>query len=321
MKEKILIGMALIGLGLVGCSDRDNPVRMQGEAGNTEEAGPQIVAISPVSGQNYIAVDQPFAVEFSQAMDQASVEEAFQITVAQKPVTGKYTWNNRGTAMAFQPDVPFSPNTEINVNFGMGMRGRWGRPVVNQNGQPLGNFGFGCMTYGYPAVYESNGEQIYFTATSASGQPITFTMGSYGPAVGQTGYGNYPGYGPMMGGYGMGRGMMGSGWGNMGWSGQMGMSCASCHGPDGRGGRFLAMGTVQTPDIRYATLAGLEEIDGNAHEEGEEEHGHEAYDEESLKRVITQGIEPDGEVLNPFMPRWSMTDGDLDDLIEFLKTL
>ena len=88
----------------------------------------------------------------------------------------------------------------------------------------------------------------------------------------------------------------------------------------------LAMEQVVTPDIRYSTLASLaaedhaEETEDD-HSGEETEHGHIPYDEASIKQAITQGIEPDGEPLNSFMPRWSISDRDLDDLVEFLKTL
>ena len=111
--------------------------------------------------------------------------------------------------------------------------------------------------------------------------------------------------------------------------GHYSMACATCHGPDGSGGRYLAMDTVRTPNIQYAVLSGQVELeeDGHddegeeGHEEGEEEHGHEPYTDETLKKAITEGVEPDGEELDPFMPRWSMSDQDLEDLVSFLKTL
>ena len=126
-----------------------------------------------------------------------------------------------------------------------------------------------------PTVYRSNGEQIYFTATSQRGTPIVSDMG-----MGM-----------------MGRGMM---------------TCASYHGSDGRGRRvWMMMRVFETPDIRYESL-----ISG---EHGEEEAV--PYTDEDIKRTITQGIEPDGEPLDWPMPRWTMSDEDLDDLLEFLKTL
>lgn len=143
-----------------------------------------------------------------------------------------------------------------------------------------------------PRQYDSNGEQIYFTGTSRSGTPVTFDM-----------HGD--------------RGMMG------GMIMRGGMGCADCHGPEGRGGRVrMMMSSFTAPDIRYTTLTsgemahGHEEGDGH---DGEEEHP--PYTDETIKRAITQGINPAGEPLDWPMPRWSMSDADLDDLITYLKTL
>ena len=45
------------------------------------------------------------------------------------------------------------------------------------------------------------------------------------------------------------------------------------------------------------------------------------YDEESFMHALREGITPGGERLSTNMPRWEMSDGDLEDLIAFLKTL
>jgi cytochrome c oxidase subunit 2 len=87
--------------------------------------------------------------------------------------------------------------------------------------------------------------------------------------------------------------------------------CASCHGPNGRGGAPVMMGTEIPPDIRYHHL--IEE----EHEAGE---AHPPYTDETIKRAITEGVEPDGEPMDLTMPRWQMSERDFDDLLEFLKT-
>ena len=72
-------------------------------------------------------------------------------------------------------------------------------------------------------AFRSNGERIYFTATSERGTAITYTVG---PAS--------------------------SGWMMMG--GQL--ACVSCHGPNGRGGKHN-MGMTQVmdaKDIRWKVL-------------------------------------------------------------------
>jgi len=97
------------------------------------------------------------------------------------------------------------------------------------------------------------------------------------------------------------------------------MACVTCHGPEGKGGLYLAMGIVRTPNIQYGVLTGQIMIEEESGTEAEEPHA--PYTDESLKQAITQGLEPDGELLNPFMPRWSMAAPDLEDLLAFLKTL
>jgi cytochrome c oxidase subunit II len=92
------------------------------------------------------------------------------------------------------------------------------------------------------------------------------------------------------------------------------MACADCHGADGRGGTVrMMMSSFDAPDIRYPTLT--EEDHGDAHGE------HPPYTDEDIKRAITEGVDPAGEPLEWMMPRWTMTDGQLEDLINFLKTL
>jgi mono/diheme cytochrome c family protein len=131
---------------------------------------------------------------------------------------------------------------------------------------------------GFLGRYGSNGEQIYFTATSQRGTPITSDMGV---------------------------GMMGGGR----------IACANCHGPDGRGGRVrVMMNSFVAPDIRYKTLT-AEKME----HEGEEAHP--PYTDETIKRAITRGVDPAGNPLEWPMPRWTMTDEDLNDLLEFLKSL
>lgn len=135
-------------------------------------------------------------------------------------------------------------------------------------------------------TFKSNGEQIYFTATSQRGNPISYEiMGTM----------------HMQGGH---------------------MACVDCHGPDGRGRTVqMMMGSFQAPDIRFSTLTSPEHV----HEEREESQPHTMehppYTVETIKRAIIQGIDPGGHNLKTFMPRWQMSNEDLYDLINFLKSL
>jgi cytochrome c553 len=114
-------------------------------------------------------------------------------------------------------------------------------------------------------AFDSNGERIYFTATNENGTNITYTGG---PSSGM---------------------MMGGGY----------LTCASCHGPDGRGGVHTMMGmqTMNAPDIGGA-----------------------AYNLETFRLAVVKGQHPDGTSLSANMPRWNVSDEDLADLAEYLKT-
>ena len=130
--------------------------------------------------------------------------------------------------------------------------------------------------------FESNGERIYFTAESSSGAPI-----------------RYSGESTMM---------------------RNRTACVDCHGPEGKGGRVtMMMWSFKTPDITWDKLA---QEENHKEDSGKDEHEeHPPYTEETLKRAITRGDDPAGEPLDELMPRWRMSEPDLDDLVEFIKTL
>ncbi|MHB1293701.1 MAG: c-type cytochrome [Anaerolineae bacterium] len=127
--------------------------------------------------------------------------------------------------------------------------------------------------------YASNGERIYWSATSERDTPIVPERA-----------------GGMM--------MM-----------RQDLACVDCHGMDGRGGdvRF-GMHLVEVPDIRYEVLTG----ESMEHDEEEE---HPPYTDSTIRRAITEGVDPAGKPLDWPMPRWRILDADLDDLIEYLKQL
>ncbi len=133
--------------------------------------------------------------------------------------------------------------------------------------------------------FGSNGERIYFRAESSSGQPIRYSGGVT----------------MMM---------------------QRRNTCANCHGADGKGGRLtiMMMSSLKSPDITWHNLTEAGHEDEQQQEE-EEHEGHPPYTEETLKIAITRGINPAGERLDEEMPRWRMSESDLSDLVEFIKTL
>ena len=92
-----------------------------------------------------------------------------------------------------------------------------------------------------------------------------------------------------------------------------GVSCVDCHGEDGRGGvRAMMYGGVEIPDIRYSVLSSARSEDSTT------EPG---WTDRDIARAIRDGIEPNGEQLKAPMPRWDMTDAEIDDVITYLKEL
>lgn len=125
---------------------------------------------------------------------------------------------------------------------------------------------------------------------AANGEQIYFTASSQ--RGGRITYSGGPQFGGMMGSY---------------------LTCASCHGPEAGGGRHrMHMIVMDAPDIRYVALS--EEM---------EEHGgeDEMYDLEAFRMAVIDGQHPDGDALDVAMPRWQMSDENLADVFEFLKSL
>ncbi len=125
--------------------------------------------------------------------------------------------------------------------------------------------------------YASNGERIYYLGIDGNEQKIAFRGGPH-------------------------------------WLRRMGGSCVNCHGPDGKGGLPVMMGTHIPGDIRYSAL-----ISGQHH--GEEEGEEEAYTDEDIRRAIREGVEPSGKQMDRTMPRWKISDQDINDLLEYLRKL
>jgi cytochrome c oxidase subunit 2 len=134
--------------------------------------------------------------------------------------------------------------------------------------------------------FTSNGEQIYFSSVNDRGQRIRY---SGGPNI---------------------RGMM------MGMGANL--ACASCHASDGRGGlHTMHMEVMDAPDIRFSALLGEEEWHGEDEAHGDEHNG---YDINDFRLAVIGGVHPDGELLSRDMPRWRMSDEDLADLFDYLKS-
>jgi mono/diheme cytochrome c family protein len=137
-------------------------------------------------------------------------------------------------------------------------------------------------------AFESNGERIYFTATSERGTEIDSTGG---PSPG----------GMMMGGR---------------------LSCGSCHGTDARGGlHTMHMDVMEAPNIRWVALTSHRDEPNGREGDTDAAHDHEGvYDLDTFRLAITDGLHPDAAPLSDDMPRWEISEADVRDLAEYLQS-
>ncbi|MFT7460752.1 MAG: cytochrome c oxidase subunit 2 [Planctomycetota bacterium] len=132
-----------------------------------------------------------------------------------------------------------------------------------------------------PKAFTSNGERIYFTGISESGNPITAVGGDFHMS--------------------MHRSMHSGG-------------CATCHGEDKMGRRMRPQFWKKAPALTPSAL--FEDSSEDSKDHG---HNHQIYTPESIRLAITDGLNPAGVLLDAAMPQWSMSDADLDDLVTYLQ--
>jgi len=83
-----------------------------------------------------------------------------------------------------------------------------------------------------------------------------------------------------------------------------GGGCAPCHGADGHGGRISVMtARIQSPNVTYGSLT----KDG--------------FTDETIRAAIRYGTDEKRGWLAEAMPRWQMTDADVDATLVYLKSL
>ena len=93
-----------------------------------------------------------------------------------------------------------------------------------------------------------------------------------------------------------------------------GGGCVTCHDVDRRGGiRVMPRFWIVAPPVTPAALFGDHDEDNGGHGD------HQGYTVASLRRAITEGMDPSGKRLDAAMPRWSMSEQDLADLVQYLQ--
>jgi ABC-type branched-subunit amino acid transport system substrate-binding protein len=90
------------------------------------------------------------------------------------------------------------------------------------------------------------------------------------------------------------------------------LPCSGCHGKDGKG---RPEGGVKPSDITWKTLTASY---GHEHDYG---RSHPAYDEMSLARSVIIGRDPADNELDMAMPRYSLSESDIMDLVAYIKKI
>ena len=76
------------------------------------------------------------------------------------------------------------------------------------------------------------------------------------------------------------------------------------------------MTSLVAPNLTYESLTSEEHYHGDQHEIHEGK-----YTDADIKRAIIEGLSPSGKRLNRIMPRWKMTEEELNELLAYLKNL
>ncbi|ATB41702.1 hypothetical protein CYFUS_007172 [Cystobacter fuscus] len=88
--------------------------------------------------------------------------------------------------------------------------------------------------------------------------------------------------------------------------------CANCHGEEGLG---QSEGGLRPPEITWSQLT---KPYGHLHPNGRK---HASFSDKSVARAVTEGVDPDGNRLDPAMPRYSMSAEDMASLLAYLQHL
>ena len=83
---------------------------------------------------------------------------------------------------------------------------------------------------------------------------------------------------------------------------------------------MMHMEIMDAPDIRWSALINMQDEEEGHTESGSQKNHHE-YNFEDFKGSVEKGRHPDGDIVKKDMPRWKMSDADLKDLMDYLKSL
>ncbi|MCI0709323.1 MAG: Ig-like domain-containing protein [Chloroflexi bacterium] len=128
---------------------------------------PQVTNIYPYSGQSGLLLDATVRVDFSQSMDRASVETAFQLVNSSnlEPVVGSFEWDETSTYVTFTPDDMLDIETNYRINIEDTAKSAFGDATIGAD------ISRDFSTVPYPGVASTrpeNGERNVYPGYGAS---------------------------------------------------------------------------------------------------------------------------------------------------------
>ncbi|MEJ2758738.1 MAG: Ig-like domain-containing protein [Anaerolineales bacterium] len=92
---------------------------------------PGFVGVSPDQGALHVRLDAPVVVQFNQAMDRDSVEQAFTLVDEEgKAVNGVFSWSEDMSEMTFTPKAHYSRGMRYAYSLPVGVLARGGTPLA-----------------------------------------------------------------------------------------------------------------------------------------------------------------------------------------------
>ena len=133
---------------------------------------PTIVSVTPANNAVGVTVSDNIVVNFSEPMDLASAQTAFQIT-APTGVTGTFTWSNGGATMTFNPAADFANGTAVTFQINMAAKDAAGNMKTTVDSYQFTVIRRGTATFtSEPAV-----DGYWFSTPMVNTNAVTFTAG------------------------------------------------------------------------------------------------------------------------------------------------
>ncbi len=98
--------------------------------GTNDTTAPYIVGVTPPNNATNVALRPTVGVSFSEAMNQSSAQNAFQMTVSGSPtpIAGTFSWN--GNTLVFNPTAALTANTIYTLRVSTGAQDLAGNPMA-----------------------------------------------------------------------------------------------------------------------------------------------------------------------------------------------